>query len=559
MRKKLCLMLCVTMTAGLLSACGGGGNTSGASAPSQSETADTKEAETGNVETGGKTLTYAMSEEPETLDPSMNNYMNSSIVLQNLFTGLYQIGEDGSLVNGCADNYTVSEDGLEYTFTLRDGLKWSDGSDLTAKDFEYSWKRALSPDAASPGAWYLFYLKNGEKYNSGEAGAEDVGVTAVDDKTLKVTLENPTSYFLDLTAVSVYFPVKQEVVEGNGGWTKTGDTYICNGAFKVKEINPQASYILEKNPNYVDADKTKLDNVSIVFIGSAEAALSSFNAGEVDVIDNALIGTQAQTQYGGSDELKMFDLIGTNYYDFNCSQEYLSDPGVRKALAMALDRDTINQALVASKPQSAYAFVPHGIKYEGSEDDYRTVVGDLFKEDVNEAKQLLADAGYPDGAGLPTLKLITQNDQEKKDIVQAMQAMWKENLGVNTEIVTFESKVYWDEQRAGNFDICYDGWTGDYPDPSTNLECFLASRNETQCRWTGEKADRYDSIMKECRSLTDNAKRMELFTEAEQILMDEMPIMPIYFRNSQLLVNKRCANVIKSYIGHTIFKYADVQ
>ena len=317
--------------------------------------------------------------------------------------------------------------------------------------------------------------------------------------------------------------------------------------------------MLEKNPEYIDADTVKLAGVNIVFIESAEAALSAYNAGEVDVVDNTIIQTQAQSQYGGSDELKSYDLIGTCYYDFNCEKDYLSDARVRKALAMSLNRDVINQSIVASRPESSYAFVPHGIPYEGSGEDYRTTVGSLFTEDVEAAKALMEEAGYPGGEGYPTLTLITQNDQEKKDVAQAMQAMWKENLGVNVEIVTFEPKVYWDEQTAGSFDICYDGWTGDYPDPSTNLDCFLLQRNETQCRWLNHEAKEYDSMMKEARSLTDNKKRMELFETGEKLLMEEMPILPLYYRNAQLLVKPGCEGVIKTYIGHTIFKYADKQ
>ena len=142
-------------------------------------------------------------------------------------------------------------------------------------------------------------------------------------------------------------------------------------------------------------------------------------------------------------------------------------------------------------------------------------------------------------------------------MAQAMQAMWKENLGVNVEIVTYESKVYWDEQEAGNFDICYDGWTGDYPDPSTNLECLLLTRNETQCRWLNDKAQEYDGLLMEARASADNAARMEMFEQAERILIEEMPVIPVYYRNSQLLVKPNCKDVLKSYIGHTIFKYAD--
>ena len=235
MRKNLKVLLSLVMAASMLAGCGGQKSEKPAESGAAERTTQASGGkEDGTGSEGGKVMTYAMQKEPETLDPTMNNYATSSIVLQNLFTGLMQIGPDGGLINGCAEKYEMSEDGLEYTFTLRDGLKWSDGSPLTAGDFEYAWKRTLARDTASPGAWYLFYLKNGEAYNEGKAAAGDVGVKAEDDKTLKVTLENPTAYFIDLTAVTAYFPVKKDAVEGPEAWTKSADTYVSNGAFRLR-------------------------------------------------------------------------------------------------------------------------------------------------------------------------------------------------------------------------------------------------------------------------------------------------------------------------------------
>lgn len=550
MKKKLSVLLCAVMVASALSGCGG-------SSGPKTETAADQASQSADSSLKGKVLKYAMSSEPETLDPTMNNYSTSSIVLQNLFTGLFQMEADGSLTNGMCASYTVSDDGRVYTFTLKDDMKWSDGSPLTAGDFEYSWKRVLNPDLASPAAWELYYIKGGEDYNKGTGSADDVAVKAVDDKTLEVTLNDPTPYFLYLTAASNFFPVKKAVVEGPKVWTKSADTYVCNGPFSMAEINPQSSYVLKKNPNYFAADTVKLDGVDIVFIESPEAALSAYNSGEIDATGDSLVTTQAVQQYGGSDELKYFDKIGTRYFDFNCEHQQLSDPRVRKALAMALDRTTICQSMVASKPRPAYAFVPYGIPYAGKTEDFRTTVGDLFQENVDAAKQLMADAGYPNGEGFPTLKLTITNTQENKDIAQVMQAMWKTNLGIETEISTFETKVYWDELYAGRFDVAYDGWTGDYLDPDTNLSCFTQDRTYNQNRWTGDKAMEYDSLIKECRGLADNDKRMELFTQAEKILMDEMPIMPMYFLNAPLLAKPDVTGLTKNAIGHTLFRNAD--
>lgn len=557
MKKRLVsAILASVMAMSLLTGCGGGQDAAG----------DTTAAANGAQPAGdaakpeGNVLRYVMSGEPETLDPNMNNYASSSNVLLNLFTGLYQYSADGSGVEpACAESYTVSDDGLTYTFKLKEGLKWSDGSPLTAADFEYSWKRELKQETASTAAWQLYYIKNGEAYNNGQCEADEVGVKAIDDTTLEVVLNNPTPYFVNLTAANNFAPVKKEAVEGAEVWTKSAETYVCNGPFMMGEIKPQEGYTLVKNPNYVFADTVALDGVEMIFIEQAEAALSAYNAGDVDAMSGGSIETQAMTQYDGSEELHSYDLIGTSYYDFNCEKEYMTKE-VRKALSMAITRDTINQVAVPSKPKSAYAFVPYGIPYADETDDFRTKVGNnLVTEDVEAAKQLLADAGYPNGEGLPTLQLIITNTKENKDKAQILQALWKENLGVNVEIMTFESKVYWDEHAAGNFDIAFDGWTGDYPDPNTNLSIFNKSRMEKECRWRSEEALRYNDLLEEAATLADNNKRMELFVEMEQILMDEMPVMPIYFRNTMALVKPYVKGFTCDNSGHPLFRAVSME
>lgn len=557
MKKRLVsAILASVMAMSLLTGCGGGQDAAGdttAAADGAQPAGDAAKPE-GNV------LRYVMSGEPETLDPNMNNYASSSNVLLNLFTGLYQYSADGSGVEpACAESYTVSDDGLTYTFKLKEGLKWSDGSPLTAADFEYSWKRELKQETASTAAWQLYYIKNGEAYNNGQCEADEVGVKAIDDTTLEVVLNNPTPYFVNLTAANNFAPVKKEAVEGAEVWTKSAETYVCNGPFMMGEIKPQEGYTLVKNPNYVFADTVALDGVEMIFIEQAEAALSAYNAGDVDAMSGGSIETQAMTQYDGSEELHSYDLIGTSYYDFNCEKEYMTKE-VRKALSMAITRDTINQVAVPSKPKSAYAFVPYGIPYADETDDFRTKVGNnLVTEDVEAAKQLLADAGYPNGEGLPTLQLIITNTKENKDKAQILQALWKENLGVNVEIVTFESKVYWDEHAAGNFDIAFDGWTGDYPDPNTNLSIFNKSRMEKECRWRSEEALRYNDLLEEAATLADNNKRMELFVEMEQILMDEMPVMPVYFRNTMALVKPYVKGFTCDNSGHPLFRAVSME
>ena len=525
MRKRwLSMALAAVMTASLLAGCGGG-----STAPTTADTTTAAGSETGSQAEGGEeaaapeetadrgnSMVYAIDAEPETLDPGMCNYNKSSAVLLNLFNGLYRFSDDGSNVEpAMAESHTVSDDGLVYTFTLRDGLKWSDGSALTAADFEYSWKRELDAELASPAAWNLFDI--------------------------------------------VKAPVKKDVVEGSDSWVKSADTYVCNGPFMLQEIKPQAGYTLVKNPEYYDAANVKLDSVEIAIIEQAEAALSAYNAGDIDVMIGNSVGTQAMAQYQGSEELSAHDLIGTSYFDFNCSKDYMT-PEVRKALSMAIVRNTVNDVAVPSKPKSAFAFVPYGIPYGDDTTPFREKVGaELIKEDVEAAKQLLSDAGYPNGEGLPTLQFIITNTQENKDKAQVMQAMWKESLGVECEIVTFESKVYWDEHGAGNFDIAFDGWTGDYLDPNSVLNIFNKGRMEKECRWQSDAALKYDELLNKAAASADNNERMELFTECEQILMDEMPVLPLYYRNTMVLSKPHVKGFTVDFGAHPLFRCVSVE
>lgn len=503
----------------------------------------------------GNTLTYAISSECETLDPGMCNYLGSSGMIMNLFMGLYRADSTGAaLTNGCAESYEVSEDGKTYTFHLYDDVLWSDGTPVTAGDFEYSWKRMLDPATASPAVRDLFDIKNAEAYNTGECSIDEVGIKATDDTTLVVELENPTSYFIEKTAVASLSPVNKAAVEGSSTWSQKAETFVNNGAFIVEEINPEESYVLKKNPNYKYADEVKLDGVKVVFMAQGTSTLTALKNGEIDMTNN--ISTQAQAEFSGTDQLLDFDCLGTSYYDINC--ENLTDARARKAMSMALDRDMITQSLVASKPKPATGFVPAGLSYYDSDDDYRTVVGDLITYDVDGAKELLEEAKADGFDADATYEIIIKNDDELKLIAQAMQAMWKQNLGLNFTITTYESGSYWDEFYDGNFDVAFDGWTGDYDDPNTMLECFTQKACATQNRWSGEKAEEYDQIIADCATMTDQTERYAKFAEAEKILMDESPILPLYYRKSQLLVGTNVAKAVNDTLGHTLLMYTEL-
>lgn len=502
-----------------------------------------------------KKIVYALPSEPETLDPTLNVYSRSSIVMQNLFRGLYKISQDGLPVPSLASETKLDETGTKYTFKINPNAKWSDGKPVTAHDFEYSWKRVLNPDVASEAAFDLFYLKNGQAYNEGKATADQVGVKAVDDQTLEVELENPTTYFLNLLCATSYYPVRKDVVDGNDGWTKTPETYLVTGPFTLSEIHPKQKYVLKKNPNYLDADKVQLDTLEIVFIEAAEAELAAYTNGEIDVSDN--INNESLQKYLNTPEFFAEPRIGTYYFDYNTSVKPFDDPRVRKAFAISINREAIVKNVLQSNEKIAFGFVPYGMPdLVDPTKEYRDVVGDLFKEDVAEAKRLLAEAGYPDGKGLPEIEFMTMSGNTDKDIAQALHSMWKENLGVEVTINILESKIYWDEMRMGNFMIARDGWTGDYLDPMTNLTLFETVNAKDGPRWSNAE---YDALLKENREIQDQAKRAANYAKAEKILMDEMPVFPLYFYQDTYLAKPHVKGVMKNYIGHTYFEYATVE
>ncbi|RNB85356.1 peptide ABC transporter substrate-binding protein [Brevibacillus nitrificans] len=553
MKKKMGLVLAALLAITSVTAGCSSSSSSGTTAPQgQQQAAPQATAEKPAVE---QKIIYALSKEPEEMDPTLNVYARSSIVLQNLFRGLYKIDESGKKpVPSLAESYELDSTGTKYTFKLNKNAKWSDGKPVTAQDFEYSWKRVLNPDVASGAAFYLYYLKNGKAYNEKKASADDVGVKAVDESTLEVTLESPTPYFLELLCVTAYYPVRKDAVEKEG-WTKSPETYLTTGPFVLSELKPKEKYVLKKNPNYLEADKVKLDTLEIVFIESSEAELAAYTNDEIQVSDN--MTPEGMKRFENTPEFFSVPRIGMQYFDFNASKKPFDDAKVRKAFSMAINREQIIKSIVQSVEKPAFGFVPYGIPDGVQKDkEYRDVAGNMFTENVDEAKKLLAEAGYPDGQGIPEITMIVMASQSDKDIAQALQSMWKQNLGVNVNIETFESKVYWDEIENGSFNIASDGWTGDYPDPMTNLDIFESVNASDDIRWSNPE---YDRLLDENRKISDQAKRMENYAKAEKILADEMPLMPLRFYEDQFLAKPNVKGVLKNYIGHTIFEYAHVE
>lgn len=335
-----------------------------------------------------KILRSNNSSEPGSLDPALAQGTHESWILENVFEGLMTFDENGELVPGMAEDYEISEDGLTYTFTIRDGVTWSNGDPVTAEDFEYTWKRALDPELAADYAHILYYIKGGEAYNTGEGSRDDVAVKALDEKTLEVTLESPTAYFLELTAFYTYFPVNKEVVESNPDWAKKPETHVSNGPFKLVKWEHNAKIVLEKNESYYNADKIKLDGIDLDIIEDQNTAWQKYEGGEYDILVDVPTSVVAQLQAQNDPKLHIGAQVGTYYYNVNPDVKPFNNVKVRKALSMALDRETIVTDITQGGQIAAEGVVPYGLEDENGK-EFRDGVGNLIEYDPEKAKELL--------------------------------------------------------------------------------------------------------------------------------------------------------------------------
>ena len=482
---------------------------------------------------GGKEITVAINSETGSMDPAGSialTYLAYSVAaLDELLT----YDENGEIEYRAAESYEVNEDQTVWTFHLREDALWSDGSQVTAADFLNTMTRALDPASGSGYANYLFPIENAEEIYNGEADMDTLGVEAPDDHTLVFTLEEPCVYFLDLLRLPVYTPSCAKYADSpESGWDRDPQTSLANGPFCLTEYVPDQYFVLEKNENYWNKDAIRLERITYRFFDDTQSMATAYETGEVDVATS--LPSSVMELYEGREDLYVTDQIATRYIYFNLNVEPLNDVRVREAMNLALDREELC-TIVGTDTEPTYNLVAKYMTDRSTGEYFVDGAEQPFEENVERARELLAEAGYPNGEGFPTLTYSYPTLEMDSDTAQVIQQQLKETLNIDIQLNPQELQANYSARHAGDFELCRMNWTADFADPYTYLSMLL-SNSTYNC--SGIHDEEYDAIVAQSDRETDPAKRSELMHQAEQLAVGEQfYIMPLYAMKSVNLVN----------------------
>ncbi|NLM08078.1 MAG: peptide ABC transporter substrate-binding protein [Clostridiales Family XIII bacterium] len=539
----LLLAFCMVFT---LAACGGGGEEPGGEA-----TLD---------------ISVCFASEPSTIDPALNTAVDGAIMLQHTFEGLIKWVDDGegnaTLAPGMAESWDVSEDGTVYTFHLREDALWSDGEPVTAYDFEYAWKRVVDPETAADYSYMLDCVKNGPEIiydDNGTMSPDDLAAVALDEKTFEVTLHTAIPYFIEIAAFPATFPVRQDIIEEYGDqWTFDPATYIGNGPYMMSEWVHNSYIMMVKNPNYYDYDKLGPDSIKFALMDDNNAILAAFNSGELDFAENPPVDEIPALLESG--QLKVADYIGTYFVCFQTQKEPFDDPRVREAFSLVIDRNYIVNQISRAGETPAGGFVPNGIyDAEGPGSDFREVGGDYYSMDdadyaakCDRARELLAEAGYPNGEGFPIVEYLYNTHDNHRAIGEALQNMWQTELGVQVTLTNQDWAVFIDTRKNGDFTFARHGWIADYNDPITFLDMWITTSGNNDAQYNNSE---YDALIAKAKATADVTERMSIMHEAEDMLMAEHVVAPIYFYTQPYMVADDLQGWYYTPLGYFFFAY----
>lgn len=574
--KKFVAVAVAGCMAASLAACGSTASTSSAAASESTEGA-TAEAAAETTATGSG-FTVQLGPNPETLDPALNSSVDGANTIITIFEPLLLIDENNDVIPGQAESYEVSPDGLTWTFTMRDGLKWSDGSDLTAKDFEYSFKRMADPNTAAPYAATAVGMiagfdeaqgnpdpETGEPTTDPNPDALQV-VASEDGKTLTVTLSYPCSYFDKLAAFAALSPVQEATVEANGdGWCTSPDTFVCNGPYMITDWTPSERIVLSKNPNYVggwDSSKIVSDNITLLLLEDSSASYAAYNSGEAQLIKDVPtdeIPSLTKAEDGG--DFYVDSILGTYYISLNDQREPFTDVRVRKALSLAIDRDYVANVIMQGTYSPAYNMVGPGIvdaeegtMFIDNANGGEPYIGEDYEADLEEAKSLLAEAGYPNGEGFPTITYSANDAGYHIPVAEYLQQAWSE-LGITMNIDKVDWASFLPLRRAGDYDISRNGWVMDYNDASNMLELFTTGNGNNDGKYSNPE---FDAAI-EASKVADKTVHYEQLHKAEDILMEDMGCIPVAYYNDFWLQSPSLKGTWHSPYGYWYLQYGYIE
>lgn len=511
---------------------------------------------TNNVNRSSKELFINAGEEPKTIDPTLSG--NDFVYPRHVFETLIIKDKNGNLQGGACESWDISDDGLKYTFHLRENAKWSDGVNVTANDFVYALQRAANPASAAEYTSFVEYIKSAVKVLSSELPVEELGVKAIDDYTLEITLESPTGYFLDILTYPIFAPVRKDIIEKYGDeWSLSPESYIGNGAFVMTERNPDEKIVVVKNTNYWNKDNIVPEKITFVMMKDATLALAGIKDGSLDFSVNIIEQDLEKLKEEGIVNIAPY--FSTVAFGINATNEVLKDVRIRKALSLAIDRNYIVENVVPTAKSPTSAWVPVGA-YDVSGDfrenggEYIDLSKEAYSNNVEMAKQLLAEAGYPNGENFPVLEYKTTSDLVYMQVAEAVQQMWKENLGIDLQITSMEWAAYQQMRSDKDYQLIRTLWIGDYSDPMTFLENYLSYRSQNT---TGYSNIMFDKYIETARSTANQSIRMEAMHNAEKLLVAEDNLLiPIYNPSNPTLISKRLKDYVLTPLQEYQFHYA---
>lgn len=548
-----------------LAACGG--SKSGSTATSGSTAGSTA----GGTNTAGFTVQYGSN--PETLDPALNSAIDGANTIITIFEPLLLINENNEVVGGQAESWETSEDGLTWTFTMRDGLKWSDGTDLNAKDFEYSFKRMVDPNTAAPYAETCLGMIDGFEEAAGfpdadgnptaEPNPDALNVKASDDgKTLTIVLSYPCSYFDKMAAFATMSPVQQATVEANGdAWCTSPDTFVSNGPYMITDWTPSERIVLTKNPNYVggwDSSKIVSDTITLLLLEDSSASYAAYNSGEAVLVKDVPtdeIPSLTKAEDGG--DFYVDTILGTYYVSLNLQRDAFKDAKVRKALSLAIDRDYVANTIMQGTYSAADSIVGPGIVDESGyfhDNGNAPYISADYEANLAEAKKLLEEAGYPNGEGYPTIEYSTNDAGYHVPLAEYLQQAWGD-LGITLTINKMEWSSFTPARRAGEYDVARNGWVMDYNDPSNMLDLFCSGNGNNDGKYSNPD---FDAAIDASR-VADSAEHFAQLHKAEDILMEDMGCLPIAYYNDYWLQSPTLKGTWHSPYGYWYLQYGYIE